>query len=96
MDAKETVEQMLKGGKGEFESIVEIYYAKALRLAYLISGSYDDSQDIVQETFTACYLNRSKIKEPQYFERYLYSRKKHDLYGKLHFQNFSKQGNFNF
>lgn len=72
MDAKETVEQMLKGGKGEFESIVEIYYAKALRLAYLISGSYDDSQDIVQETFTACYLNRSKIKEPQYFERYLY------------------------
>ena len=72
MDAKETAEQMLKGGRREFESIVEIYYPKAMRLAYLISGSYADSQDIVQEAFTSCYINRGKIKEPQYFERYLY------------------------
>lgn len=72
MDAKENAEQLLKGGRREFESIVEMYYAKALRMAYLISGSYADSQDIVQEAFTACYLNRKKIKEPQYFERYLY------------------------
>ena len=51
---------------------MEIYYGKALRLAYLISGNYTDSQDIVQETFISCYINRTKIKQPQLFEGYLY------------------------
>lgn len=72
MDTKEVAEQMLEGSVEAFEKIVEIYYAKALRLAYLISGNYADSQDIVQEAFISCYDSRGKIKQAEYFDKYLY------------------------
>ena len=71
MNTQFLVEQMIAGDEKAFEDIVEIYYGKALRLAYLISGNYADSQDIVQETFINCFKNASKIREPQHFESYL-------------------------
>ncbi|MBR5468027.1 MAG: RNA polymerase sigma factor, partial [Firmicutes bacterium] len=71
MDTQKLVEEMIGGSEKAFEDIVEIYYGKAIRLAYLISGNYADSQDIVQETFISCYKSASKIREPQHFENYL-------------------------
>ncbi len=72
MDTREAVEEMIGGSTEALEKLIEIYYPKALRLAYLISGNFADSQDIAQEAFTACYFNRKKIKQPQFFDKYLY------------------------
>jgi RNA polymerase sigma factor (sigma-70 family) len=71
-DIEDMVIQMINDDKEAFNTIITLYYPKALRLAFLISGKYADSEDIVQEAFTSCYINRKKIKQPKYFETWLY------------------------
>ncbi len=63
---------MIKGDMDAFDRLMELYQPKALRVAYLISGSYADSEDIVQETFVACYLNRQGIQNPEAFKGWFY------------------------
>lgn len=63
--------RMAGGDREAFDRLMERFYGKLLRMAYLISGNYADSQDIVQETFVILYLNRKKLREPRYFERWL-------------------------
>lgn len=69
---EELIRRMMADDREAFDQLMESYYPKTLRMAYLISGSLADSEDIVQETFVLCYLNRGKIREPRYFERWLY------------------------
>ena len=71
---KETVlvKSMINGDMDAFDCLMKLYQPKALRVAYLISGSYADSEDIVQETFVACYLNRQEIREPKAFKGWFY------------------------
>lgn len=71
-ETAELVRRMKGGDKEAFDQLVRQYYGKILRMAFLISGNEADSQDIVQETFVICYLNREKIREPEYFERWLF------------------------
>ena len=66
------VRRMAEGDSQAFDRLMEHYYSKLLRVAYLISGSHADSEDIVQETFVLCWTNRKKIKEPEYFGNWLY------------------------
>ena len=60
MDTREAVEEMIGGSTEALEKCIEIYYPKALRLAYLISGNFTDSQDIAQEAFTPVILTAKK------------------------------------
>lgn len=69
---EQLVRRMIADDREAFDLLMESYYPRTLRMAYLISGSYADSEDIVQETFVQVYLNRRQIREPQYFERWLY------------------------
>ena len=71
-ETAELVRRMKEGDKEAFDALVRQYYGKTLRMAYLISGNEADSQDIVQETFVICYLNRGKLREPEHFERWLF------------------------
>lgn len=66
------VQNMIQGDSGAFDQLVEYYYPRVLRMAYLISGSHADSEDIVQETFVLCWVNRGKLREPEYFGTWLY------------------------
>ena len=66
------VRRMMDGDREAFDELMKKTQREIIRLAYLISGSYADSEDIVQETFIQVYLNRRRIREPQYFERWLY------------------------
>lgn len=68
---EELVRRMMADDREAFDQLMERYYPKTLRMAYLISESFADSEDIVQETFVQCYMNRRKIREPQHFERWL-------------------------
>ena len=63
---------MISGDKDAFAGLMEIYQKQALRAAYLISGNYADSEDIVQETFTSCYINRKQIRDPEAFKGWFY------------------------
>lgn len=71
---KETVlvKSMINGDMDAFDCLMKLYQPKALRVAYLISGSYADSEDIVQETFVACYMNRREIRSPEAFKSWFY------------------------
>ena len=71
-EAAGLVRRMAEGDSQAFDRLMEFYYPKILRMAYLISGSHADSEDIVQETFVLCWMNRKKIKEPEYFGNWLY------------------------
>ena len=66
------VKQMIAGDLDAFDRLMELYQPKALRVAYLISGSYADSEDIVQETFVACYVKRREIRNPEAFKSWFY------------------------
>ncbi len=72
MDEAELVRRMIANDKEAFDALMKRYQEPALRTAYLISGSYADSEDIVQETFVACYLKRKQIKDPEAFRGWFY------------------------
>ncbi len=72
MNETELVRRFLDGDREAFEEIINLYQAQALRSAYLISGNYADSEDIVQETFVACFLNRTQIRDPEAFRSWFY------------------------
>ena len=72
MDEENIVRRMIDGDMEAFGTLMERYEKPALRAAWLISGNAADSEDIVQETFTACYLNRKKLREPAAFKTWLY------------------------
>ena len=67
MNETEIVIQMQQGKEEAFDLLFDMYKNKAFRLAYLISGSYTDSEDIVQEAFvkvvnSSCCL---QVKTPE-------------------------------
>lgn len=72
MEETELVRKMISGDRDAFAGLMEKYQPQALRAAYLISGNHADSEDIVQETFVACYLNRRQIKHPEAFRSWFY------------------------
>lgn len=72
MDEENIVRRMMDGDLDAFGALMEKYERPALRAAWLISGNAADSEDIVQETFTACYLNRKKLRDPAAFSTWFY------------------------
>lgn len=72
MDEESIVRRMIDGDVEAFGELMTIYERPALRAAWLICGSVTDSEDIVQETFTTCYLNRKKLRDPAAFKTWFY------------------------
>ena len=66
------VRRMQAGDMDAFDQIFGLYQSRLLRTAWLISGNYADSEDIVQETFVKCYRNCGKLKNPAVFSTWLY------------------------
>lgn len=66
------VRRMQQKDPEAFDEIFERYHNRLLRMAYLISGSYADSEDIVQETFIKCYCNCRELKDCSRFPSWLY------------------------
>lgn len=69
---QENVKKMIEGDEIAFEQLFDIYHNKLYRMAYLITGNHADSEDIVQETFLKCYLNRKKLRNSACFDSWLY------------------------
>ena len=71
-DVEVLVRRMQAGDMDAFDQIFAMYQSRLLRTAWLISGNYADSEDIVQETFVKCYCNCGKLKNPAVFYAWLY------------------------
>ena len=69
---REMTVRMQQGDEEAFAWLFHGYQNRVLRMAYLISGNYADSEDIVQETFVKCYTYRKHLKDPEKFEPWLY------------------------
>lgn len=69
---REIIVRMQQGDEDAFSRLFRMYSGRVLRMAYLISGNYADSEDIVQETFVKCFTYRARLKDPDKFEPWLY------------------------
>lgn len=72
MDEIKLVQQFKRGDKPAFDALYEKYKNILLRMAYLVSGSLADAEDIVQETFVKCYLHIGELKKPEGFKPWLF------------------------
>lgn len=68
----EHVRRMKRGEEEAFDRIYEAYVERLYRMAYMITGNQGDSEDIVQETFVKCFVQKGSIRDEQAFEAWLY------------------------
>ena len=65
------VRQMKEGDKASFDLLYEKYRNTALRTAYLITGNFPLSEDIVQDTFVKIYLHCRELKNDSGFKAWM-------------------------
>ena len=65
------VRQMKEGDKASFDLLYEKYRNTALRTAYLITGNFSLSEDIVQDTFVKVYLHCGELKNDSGFKAWM-------------------------
>jgi RNA polymerase sigma-70 factor (ECF subfamily) len=65
------VKQMKKGDKASFDMLYEKYKNMALHTAYLITGDYSYSEDVVQDTFVKVYLHCKELKNDSGFRAWM-------------------------
>jgi len=65
------VKRLKCGDKAAFDELYGAYVGKLYRMAFMITGNKSDSEDIVQETFVKCFLNRESIRDEAAFESWL-------------------------
>ncbi len=70
-DTETLVNGMIQGDESAFDELYRLYSGKMYRMACFITGNRSDSEDILQETFVKCYLNRKSLKDPGLFEGWL-------------------------
>jgi RNA polymerase sigma-70 factor (ECF subfamily) len=66
------VKQIQSGDITAFDKLFYEYQVKAVRTAALISADVSLAEDVVQETFTDCYLNINKLKKPESFKPWFF------------------------
>ncbi len=73
MDGQEELIRRMQAGDTEaFDRIFDYYGEKLLRMAYLLTGNYADSEDIVQETLETCFFKCGDLRDCSRFTPWLY------------------------
>lgn len=65
------VKRATKGDRQAFEKLMDIYFDRLCREAYIRCKYEEDVKEIVQETIYKAYINIRSLKEPQYFKTWL-------------------------
>ena len=65
------VKRATKGDRQSFEKLMDIYFERLCREAYIRCKYEEDVKEIVQETIYKAYRNIRSLKEPQYFKTWL-------------------------
>lgn len=71
-NSAELVQQLQKGNQKAFEELFQLYKLKAIRTAYLLTGSKSLADDIAQEAFVQCYLKIQTLKDPEKFKTWFF------------------------
>lgn len=69
---EDIIRKVKEGDMKAFEQLFELYKRSAKQLAYMITGSLADSEDVVQEAFIQCYRKISQLKELPLFQSWFY------------------------
>lgn len=72
LEEKELIVRLKQGEKQAFDLLYEKYKNTAMRMAYFITNSKTNSEDIVQESFIKCYQNISKLRDNEGFRPWLF------------------------
>ena len=72
MDEQHLVRRMKTGDRSAFDSIYEKYHIPILRSAYLICGDRQDAEDVMQDTFVACWLHIRELRKDESFRYWLF------------------------
>ena len=67
----ELAAKMKLGDRSAFNVLYEKYSTRIIRSAYLLTGDYQLSEDIMQETFVKCFLHCRELKDNSRFEVWL-------------------------
>ena len=65
------VKRATKGDRQAFEKLMDIYFDRLCREAYIRCKYEEDVKEIVKETIYKAYRNIRSLKEPQYFKTWL-------------------------
>jgi len=65
------VKRAIKGDRQSFEKLMDIYFDRLCREAYIRCKYEEDVKEIVQETIYKAYRNIRSLKEPQYFKTWI-------------------------
>jgi RNA polymerase sigma-70 factor (ECF subfamily) len=63
--------RVLRGERDLFGEIVQRHYDKAYGICYAVTANREDSNDLVQEVFTNCFIRLDQIKEPRKLAHYI-------------------------
>ena len=67
------IRRVLEGNRDSYALIVDKYKGPIFNLAYRMTGSYDDTSDLAQETFIRAYKNLSRFNTEKKFFTWLYT-----------------------
>ena len=65
------VKKAIKGDRNSFKELINIYFDRLYKEAYLRCKYEDDAKEIVQETIYKAYKNINTLKEPKYFKTWI-------------------------
>ncbi|WP_018589372.1 sigma-70 family RNA polymerase sigma factor [Terrisporobacter glycolicus] len=65
------VKKAIKGDREAFEDLINMYFDRLYKEAYLRCKHEEDAKEIVQETIYKAYRNIKSLKEPKYFKTWL-------------------------
>lgn len=69
----ETIRQTLRGNRDAYGALVDNYKGMVFAVALNITGSYSDSEDVVQEAFLQAYQKLRSLSNPAKFASWLYT-----------------------
>lgn len=65
------VKRAIKDDREAFEDLINMYFDRLYKEAYLRCKHEEDAKEIVQETIYKAYRNIKSLKEPKYFKTWL-------------------------
>ena len=69
----EIVARVLKGDKQAYALLIDTYKGPLFNLAYRMTGSYSDAEDLTQETFIRAYQNLCRFDQTKKYFTWLYT-----------------------
>lgn len=72
-ESEDLIEQFMHGDEKAFETLVLLYKNSGQQFAQRYISNFHISEDIVQDAFVTCYMNRHKYKHNYSFKTYFYT-----------------------